>query len=92
MLQPTVVLAYKIAEEVILLPIKKKVLNLKLTMNLSCRQKIYVPSDFLDKILDAGVSVLKIEGSGRAVDYVYTVTKCYKEAAEAYQNGTLQQR
>ena len=44
--------------------------------------------DFLDKILEAGVSVLKIEGRGRAVDYVYTVTKCYKEAAEAYQNGT----
>jgi putative protease len=43
--------------------------------------------DFLDKILDAGVSVLKIEGRGRAVDYVYTVTKCYREAAEAYQNG-----
>lgn len=43
---------------------------------------------FLDKILDAGVSVLKIEGRGRAVDYVYTVTKCYREAAEAYQNGS----
>jgi putative protease len=43
--------------------------------------------DFLDKILEAGVSVLKIEGRGRAVDYVYTVTKCYREAAEAYQNG-----
>jgi putative protease len=47
--------------------------------------------NFLDKILDAGVSVLKIEGRGRAVDYVYTVTKCYKEAAEAYQNGTYTQ-
>lgn len=47
--------------------------------------------DFLDKILGAGVSVLKIEGRGRAVDYVYTVTKCYKEAAEAYQNGTYTQ-
>lgn len=44
--------------------------------------------DFLDKILDAGVSVLKIEGRGRAVDYVYTVTKCYREAAEAYHNNT----
>jgi putative protease len=43
--------------------------------------------DFLDKILDAGVTVLKIEGRGRAVDYVYTVTKCYREAAEAYENG-----
>lgn len=44
--------------------------------------------DFLDKILDAGVSVLKIEGRGRAADYVYTVTKCYNEAIDAYLNQT----
>lgn len=36
--------------------------------------------DFIDKILDAGVNVLKIEGRGRAVDYVFTTVKCYKEA------------
>lgn len=45
--------------------------------------------DFIDKILDAGVSVLKIEGRGRSVDYVYTVTQCYREAIESYQNGTF---
>lgn len=45
--------------------------------------------DFIDKILDAGVSVLKIEGRGRSVDYVYTVTKCYKEAIEAYDEGSF---
>lgn len=45
--------------------------------------------DFIDKILDAGVSVLKIEGRGRSVDYVYTVTKCYNEAIEAYLNGSF---
>lgn len=44
--------------------------------------------DFIDKILDAGVGVLKLEGRGRAVDYVYTVTKCYREAIDAYVNGT----
>ncbi|MBI3520425.1 MAG: U32 family peptidase [Bacteroidetes bacterium] len=44
--------------------------------------------DFLDKILDAGVSVLKLEGRGRSVDYVHTVTKCYNEAIEAYLEGT----
>ncbi len=43
--------------------------------------------DFLDKILDAGVSVLKIEGRGRSVDYVYTVVQCYNEAIEAYLNN-----
>jgi putative protease len=47
--------------------------------------------DFIDKILDAGVSVLKIEGRGRSVDYVYTVTKCYNEAIEAYLNGSFTQ-
>ena len=44
--------------------------------------------DFLDKILDAGVSVLKLEGRGRSVDYVHTVTKCYNEAIDAYIEGT----
>lgn len=39
--------------------------------------------DFLDKLRDAGVSVYKIEGRGRAADYVYTTTKCYREAVDA---------
>jgi putative protease len=45
--------------------------------------------DFIDKILDAGVSVLKIEGRGRSVDYVHTVTKCYNEAIVSYLHGTF---
>lgn len=44
--------------------------------------------DFLDKILDAGVSVLKLEGRGRSVDYVHMVTKCYNEAIDSYLEGT----
>ena len=44
--------------------------------------------NFLDKILDAGVRVLKIEGRGRAPDYVYTTTKAYNEAINAYLAGT----
>ncbi len=44
--------------------------------------------DFLDKIFDAGVSVLKLEGRGRSVDYVHTVTRCYNEAIDAYLDGT----
>lgn len=43
--------------------------------------------DFLDKIIEAGVSVLKIEGRGRAADYVYTTTKCYRDAVDAIQEG-----
>ncbi|MDT8393697.1 MAG: peptidase U32 family protein [Bacteroidales bacterium] len=45
--------------------------------------------DFLDKILDAGVRVLKIEGRGRSPEYVKTVTRCYREAVEAYVAGVF---
>lgn len=44
--------------------------------------------NFLNKILDAGVNVLKIEGRGRSADYVYTVTKCYREAIDSYLDGS----
>ena len=43
---------------------------------------------FLDKILQAGVSVLKIEGRGRSPEYVKTVTTCYREAVEACRDGS----
>lgn len=43
---------------------------------------------FLDKILAAGISVLKIEGRGRSPDYVYTTTKCYREAIDALNQGS----
>jgi putative protease len=44
---------------------------------------------FLDQLLDAGVQVLKLEGRGRPAEYVYTVTKAYKEAARSWQEGTF---
>lgn len=47
--------------------------------------------DFLDKIIRAGVKVLKIEGRGRSADYVKVVTQCYKEAALAIEEGTYTQ-
>ena len=45
--------------------------------------------DFLDKIIDAGVSVLKIEGRGRNEDYVHTTTKCYREAIDSIHEKTF---
>ena len=59
-------------------------------------QYIMSPKDlctigFLDKILDAGVTVLKIEGRGRSPEYVKMVTQCYHEAIEAIQNQTYNQ-
>ncbi|OGU59448.1 MAG: collagenase [Ignavibacteria bacterium GWF2_33_9] len=43
--------------------------------------------DFLDQILDAGVTVLKIEGRGRSPEYVKVVTRVYHEAVRAWQEG-----
>ena len=40
----------------------------------------------VDKLIDAGVSVFKIEGRGRKADYVYTTVLCYKEAIDAVEN------
>jgi len=42
---------------------------------------------FLNKILDSGVTVLKIEGRARSPEYVKTVVKCYHEAVDAYFNN-----
>jgi U32 family peptidase len=44
---------------------------------------------FLDRILDAGVSVLKIEGRARAPEYVKTTTLCYHEAVEAWKTKSF---
>ncbi|MDP4206077.1 MAG: peptidase U32 family protein [Bacteroidota bacterium] len=42
---------------------------------------------FLNKLLDSGVTVLKIEGRARSAEYVKTVVECYKEAIDAYFNN-----
>jgi putative protease len=46
---------------------------------------------FLDKIIGAGVSVLKIEGRGRSPEYVKTAVSCYREAADAVLAGQFSQ-
>ena len=43
---------------------------------------------FLDRLVDAGVRVLKIEGRARGPEYVYTAVRCYSEALEAICDGT----
>ena len=42
---------------------------------------------FIDKILDAGVTVLKIEGRARSPEYVKTVSQVYRNAVDAYIDG-----
>ena len=59
-------------------------------------QYIMSPKDlktihFLNKMLDAGVRVLKIEGRARGAEYVKTVVECYREAVELWQNGAYPQ-
>ena len=55
-------------------------------------QYIMSPKDlktihFLNKMLDAGVRVLKIEGRARGAEYVKTVVECYKEAVDMWLNN-----
>lgn len=45
--------------------------------------------DFMDRMIDAGVRVFKIEGRARSADYVKTVCECYSEAAQAIADGTF---
>jgi putative protease len=52
-------------------------------------QYIMSPKDLcciriLDKIINAGVSILKIEGRGRSPEYVYETTKAYREALDMF--------
>lgn len=43
--------------------------------------------EFMDKIIDAGVTVFKIEGRARSAEYVKTVARCYRDAADAVLAG-----
>ena len=44
---------------------------------------------FMNKMMDAGVRVFKIEGRARGPEYVRTVVECYKEAIQSYLDDTF---
>lgn len=44
--------------------------------------------EFMDKIIDAGVTVFKIEGRARPAEYVKRVASCYRRAADAVCEGS----
>lgn len=46
---------------------------------------------FMNKMMDAGVRVFKIEGRARGPEYVRVVTTCYREAIESYCSDTFTQ-
>lgn len=57
-------------------------------------QYIMSPKDlktihFMNKMMDAGVRVFKIEGRARGPEYVRIVSECYKEAVKSYCEGTF---
>ena len=69
--------------------VKDKESDLELEVD---NQYIMSPKDlktihFLNKMLDAGVRVLKIEGRARGAEYVKTVVECYKEAVDLWINN-----
>ena len=69
--------------------VKDKESDLELEVD---NQYIMSPKDlktihFLNKMLDAGVRVLKIEGRARGAEYVKTVVECYKEAVDLWLNN-----
>lgn len=69
--------------------VKDKDTDLELEVD---NQYIMSPKDlktihFLNKMLDAGVRVLKIEGRARGPEYVKTVVECYREAVQLWTEG-----
>lgn len=47
--------------------------------------------EFIDKMIEAGVSVFKIEGRARSAEYVKKASHAYKTAVAAVENGTFSQ-
>lgn len=57
-------------------------------------QYIMSPKDlktlrFIDRMIESGVTVFKIEGRARGPEYVYTVVSCYREAIQSVVDGTF---
>ena len=44
--------------------------------------------EFMDRIIESGVKVFKIEGRARSAEYVKRTAQCYREAADAVCDGT----
>lgn len=71
--------------------VKDRETNIELDVE---NQYIMSPKDlktihFMNKMMDAGVRVFKLEGRARGPEYVHIVTSCYKEAVQAYCEGTF---
>ncbi len=65
--------------------------ELKIDNNLIMSPNDIKTIEFLDQVLHAGIRILKIEGRGRAPEYVGAVTKAYRLAMDAVQDGSYSQ-
>lgn len=70
--------------------VKDKKTNFKMLID---NEYIMSPKDlctinFLDKIINTGINILKIEGRGKSPEYISVCTKCYKEAILSIYNNT----
>lgn len=45
--------------------------------------------DYLDKMVESGIKVFKIEGRARSAEYVKRAAECYRKAADAICDGTF---
>jgi len=63
--------------------------ELKLENNYIMSPKDLCTIEFLDKLLDAKISVLKIEGRARSPEYVKVTTKAYRLAIDSYYSKKL---
>lgn len=71
--------------------VKDKDSNIELEID---NEYIMSPKDlktihFMNKMMDAGVRVFKIEGRARGPEYVRTVVTCYREAINSYCEGSF---
>jgi len=65
----------------------EKEFELKLGNNYVMSPKDLCCIEFVDKLINAGVGVFKIEGRNRSPEYVKVVTECYRKAIDAFVDG-----
>lgn len=76
---------------------KYKLYNAQTNQELIDREHIMSTKDlctlpFIDKLIDCGVSVFKIEGRGRQPEYVALTTRIYKEAIQSVYDDSFSQQ
>ena len=69
-------------------PTEEQVSAIEEKVNEVIASNLPVTIEFMDKIIEAGVTVFKIEGRARSAEYVRKCANCYRRAADAVCDGT----